>query len=45
LEGVWARAASKKIWDPLFISATIEASNSKFGTELEFGEYLTKNKF
>ena len=24
--GVWARGASEKIWDPLFISATVEAS-------------------
>jgi len=31
LAGVWARGASKKIWDPLLISATIEASNFKFG--------------
>jgi len=27
LAGVWARGASKKIWDPLFISATAEASD------------------
>jgi len=32
LEGDWARGASKKIWDPLLISATVEASNFKFGT-------------
>jgi len=25
--GVWARGASKKIWDPLLISAVIEASD------------------
>jgi len=33
LMGVWARAASKNL-GPLFISATIEASNFKFGTQL-----------
>jgi len=27
-----------KIWDPLFISATVEASNFKFGIQLELGE-------
>ena len=26
-----------KIWDPLRISATVEASNFKFGTQLGFG--------
>ena len=26
---------------PLFISATVEASNFKFGTQLQFGEYVT----
>jgi len=36
-----ARGASKKIWDPLFISATIEASNFKLGTQLWFGKYVT----
>jgi len=25
LAGVWARAATEKNWDPLFISATVEA--------------------
>ena len=35
--GVWARGASKKIWDPVLISATVEASNFKFGTQLGFG--------
>jgi len=28
----------QKIWDPLFISATAEASNFKFGTQLGYGE-------
>ena len=27
-----------KIWDPLFISATVEASNLKFGIQLGLGE-------
>jgi len=33
LAGSWP----KKIWDPLLISATIEASNFKFGSQLRFG--------
>jgi len=37
-DGVWVRGASKKNWDPLFISATIEARNFKFGTQLGFEE-------
>ena len=32
-----------KIWDPLCISATVEASNFKFGTQLGFGTSLPKN--
>jgi len=28
----------QKIWDPLLISATVEASNFKFGMQLGFGE-------
>jgi len=40
---VWARGASKKIWDPLLISATVETSNFKFGTQIEFGTSLPKN--
>ena len=39
----WARGASKKIWDPLRIFATVEASNFKFGTQLGFGTSLPKN--
>jgi len=27
LAGVWARGATEKNWDPLFISATVEASD------------------
>ena len=43
LAGVWAREALKKIWDPLLISATVEASNFKFGIQLGFGTSLPKN--
>jgi len=35
LTGVWATGASKQIGTP-FISATIEASNIKVGTQLGF---------
>ena len=41
--GVWARGTSEKNWDPLLISATVEASNFKFGTQLGFGTSLPKN--
>ena len=34
-----------KIWDPLYISATVEVSNFKFGTELRFGTSLRKTTF
>jgi len=34
-----------KIWDPLRISATVEASNFKFGTQLGFGASLAKTMF
>jgi len=37
----WAKGASQKLWDPLLISATIEASNFKFGTQRGFGECAT----
>ena len=33
----------KKIWDPLRIFATVEASNFKFGTQIGFGTRLSKN--
>ena len=32
-----------KIWDPLLISATAEASNFKFSTQFGFGSSLPKN--
>jgi len=35
--GVWAREPCK-IWEPLFISATVEASNFKFGIHVGLGE-------
>jgi len=40
INGVWVRGAteSQKMWDPLFISAIIRASNFIFGTQLGFGE-------
>jgi len=34
---------SKRIWDPLLISATVEASNFKFLTQIGFGTSLPKN--
>ena len=34
----------KKIWEPLLISATVEASNFKFGTEIGFGTSLPKKR-
>jgi len=43
--GVWARGTSKKIFDPLLISATVEASNFKFGMQLGFGTSLPKRTF
>jgi len=36
LAGIWVRGASKKL-DPLLISAIVEASNCKFGTQLVLG--------
>jgi len=35
--GVWARG-HVKIWDPQFISATVEATNLKFNIQLGLGE-------
>jgi len=37
-DSVLARGVSKKIWDSLFISATVEAGNFKFGIQLGLGE-------
>jgi len=33
----------QKNWDPLFIFATVEAGNFKFGTQIGFGTILPKN--
>jgi len=33
------------MWDPLLISATVEASNFKFSTQLGFGTSLPKTTF
>jgi len=43
LAKVWLGKHSQKIWDPLRISATVEASNFKFDTQLGFGTSLPKN--
>ena len=44
LAGVWARGASRKIWGPLLISATVQGSNFKFGTQLGFGTIAYKKQ-
>jgi len=44
LAGVWSRGASQIIWDPLLISATVEASNFKFGIQLGYGTNLPKKQ-
>ena len=41
--GGWARGASKNL-GPLCISATVEASNFKFGTQIGFGTSLPKKR-
>jgi len=41
IEGGWL-GKHPKIWDPLRISATVEASNFKFSTQLGFGTSLSK---
>ena len=35
----------QKIYDPLLISANVEASNFKFGIQLGLGEKLAKDNF
>jgi len=45
LAGVWVKAASKIIWDPLHISKTAEASNFKLVTQIWFGTNLPKTAF
>ena len=44
MAGVRAKRASQKFWDPLLISATIEASNFKFGTQIGFGKLCAKKQ-
>ena len=44
MAGVWTRGASKKIWDPLLISTTVEASKFKFGIQLVLGEELAEKQ-
>jgi len=38
--GVWTREHWKNL-GLLLLSATVEASNFKFGTQLQFGKYVT----
>jgi len=45
MAGVWARGTSNKNLGPLLISATVEASNFKFGTQIGFGTSLSKTTF
>jgi len=45
LKGGWARGAPRKNWDPLLISAIVEASNFKFGTQLGLGLAYQKTTF
>jgi len=42
LEGA-AQGSIPKIWDPLRIFETVEASNFTFGTQIGFGTSLPKN--
>jgi len=42
--GIWAKQ-HPKMWDPLLISAAIEASDLKFGTQHEFGFTVLKATF
>jgi len=45
LAGVWARESPKIFGIPLFISATVEASNFKFGIQVGLGCSLPRNNF
>jgi len=45
LAGVWARGASKKIWESLRIFATVKASNFDFGIQTGFRTSLPKTTF
>ena len=44
MAGVRARGASKNFFDPLFISAAVEAGNFKFGIQLGLGKELAKKQ-
>jgi len=43
--GSGPREHPNKIWDPLRISATVEANNFKCGTQIGFGTRLAKTTF
>ena len=43
--GSGPREHPNKIWDPLHISATVEANNFKCGTQIGFGTILAKTTF
>jgi len=32
-----------KFWDPLYISGTTKARNMKFGVQIDYDEYYSKN--
>ena len=42
--GGLGQGSIQKIWDPLHSSATVEANNFKFGTQIGFGTSLPKNE-
>jgi len=45
LAGVWAIGEHpEKVWDPLRIFVTVEASNFKIGTQPGFGTSLAKKQ-
>ena len=43
IEGALGYGSIQKIWDPVRISATVEANKFKCGTQIGFGTSLTKN--
>ena len=44
IRGGLGQGSIQKKWDPLLISATVEASNFKFSTQLAFGTSLPKKQ-
>ena len=44
IEGALGYGSIQKIWDPVRISATVEDSNFKFGTQQLFWDFLTKKQ-